>query len=142
MLVTTSDISLIPPALSHDQDFKRATNKWSMNYWPPCHDNTENYCQKLQRWGKRDFLLLFSFEKGIFSALKARGSIINWLFICPFFKILIIAQGRCEKYKLTLKWRLFSHHFYVSDLSVTSFLNNRISTDEWIIERLDWHTDF
>ena len=88
----------------------QTNGKWSMNYWPPCHNNTENYCLKLQRWGKGIFCYFFSFEKGIFSALKERGSIIHWLFICPFFKILIIAQGRCEKYKLTLKWRLFSHH--------------------------------
>ena len=58
------------PALSHNQDFKKGTNKRLMYYWPPCHTDTGNYCQNLKRLGKKCFLVLFSLEKYIFSALR------------------------------------------------------------------------
>ena len=60
----------ITPALSHDQDFKKGTNKRLMYYWPPRHIDTGNYCQNLKRWGKNCFLVLFSLEKCILSSLK------------------------------------------------------------------------
>ena len=63
-------IQLITPALSHDQDFKKGTNKRSMFYWPHCHTDTGKYCHNLKSLGKKMFLTLFSFKKCIFSTLK------------------------------------------------------------------------
>ena len=60
----------LTPALSHDQDLKKGTNKRLMYFWPPCHTNTGNYCQNLKRLRKKWFLVLFSFGKSIFSSLK------------------------------------------------------------------------
>ena len=44
------------PALSHDQDSKKGTNKWSMYFEPFRPTGTGKYCQNLKTWGKTDFL--------------------------------------------------------------------------------------
>ena len=40
---------------SHDQDFKKGRNKWSMYFGNILHIDTGKYCQNLKTWGKSDF---------------------------------------------------------------------------------------
>ena len=44
------------PALSHDQDLKKESSKWSMYSEPFWLTDTGKYCQNLKTWGKTDFL--------------------------------------------------------------------------------------
>ena len=63
LLIICGDVT---PALSHDQDLKKGTNKRLMYFLPPCHTDTGNYCQNLKRLRKKCFWSFFHLERVFF----------------------------------------------------------------------------